>query len=240
LKKIDCVYLMGGTGERAKLGFPKQFQLLGGKPIFIHGLETLEKIQEINQIIIVSCNIEQTQNIIKNYQFTKEIIYASSGVDRIESVSNGIYHVKTQSVLISESVRPFITKDLYMNVINENSKVVTPIKKAVSTVIDLDGCSYDRRMFGEVQMPQKFSYDILQKLHIKARIEKVQEIIELFTDDIAILNYFSSINNDNDSPINTNCIKVIPGEDQNLKITSPIDLIIAEAIYEKFNNKRDE
>jgi len=228
MEKIDCIYLMGGIGERTKLGFPKQFQMLGGKPVFIHGLEVLNNIPEINNIIIVTCDIFRTDNIINQYGITKNIKYVGNGTTRQESVYNGLLDVTTKNCLISEGVRPFVTNQLYRKIIDYNSKIVTPIRKSVSTVIDIIGNSYNRSDFGEVQMPQKFELEILMLAHERAKILNINNS----TDDIDLMH--------------VTCEKdiydvyVIEGEEANVKITSPLDLIIAEAIYAKIINSNGD
>lgn len=225
---IDCIYLMGGIGERAKLGFPKQFQMLGGKPIFIHGLELLNDIPEIEKIIIVTCDISKTQDIINKYGISKNKFYVGNGNTRQESVYNSLLYVKTEYVLISEGVRPFISMNLYKKIIDDKAENITPIRKSIASVVDCFGNSYNRNDFGEVQMPQKFKVDTLFLAHELAKGLNLNDS----TDDVDLL-YRMNDRNEYE-------IKVIEGEEQNIKITSPLDLIIAEAIYEKFNNHGDE
>lgn len=229
MKNIDCIYLMGGIGERAKLGFPKQFQRLGGKPIFIHGLELLNDIPEIKNIIIVTCDIAKTQNIITQYGITKNLLYVGNGETRQESVYNAFESVETEYILISEGVRPFITRNLYKKIIDDSSENITPIRKSIASVIDCFGNSYNREDIGEVQMPQKFNFENLKVSHEMAKNLKINDS----TDDIDLL---YRVNNRNSYDI-----KVIEGEEINIKITSPLDLIIAEAINEKIiNNNGNE
>lgn len=231
INKIDCIYLMGGIGVRAMLGFPKQFQMLGGKPIFIHGLETLNHLNEIKNIVISTCDVGLTENIVNKYNITKDIIYVGNGDTRQLSVSNALDYVKTDNVLISEGVRPFITRSLYKKIIDDNTECITPIKKSVSTLIDVLGNSYYRNDFGEVQMPQKFKLDILFSAHKLAKDLNIKDS----TDDIDLLYKIKDMKKYS--------VKVIEGEEQNIKITSPLDLTIAEAINERIkiiNNNRNK
>ena len=225
MEKIDCIYLMGGIGKRVKLGFPKQFQMLGGKPIFIHGLELLNDIQEINDIIIVTCDIAKTQDIINQYSIANKCLkYVGNGDTRQQSVYNALESVETEHVLISEAVRPFISRNLYKKIIDNKAENITPIKTSVSTVIDILGNSYDREAIGEVQMPQKFKTNTLYYVH---ELSKSLDINNS-TDDIDLLYKMKDINNYE--------VNVISGEEINIKITTPLDLIIAEAIYAKIIN----
>jgi len=224
---IDVIYLAGGKGIRVGLGYPKQFARIGGKPIIIYGLETLNKIDEIGNIII-PCEADYVETIGKlanEYNITKHIIPVRAGETRQESVYNGLQHIETEHVLICEAVRPFISVDLVNIVINSNNDVVCPISSPVATVAMYDKYrniyTLDRDNCGQVQMPQKFKTDILFECH-KAAIESKN----IHTDDLAlvlinsIMTKYKSIEN----------INIIKGEEQNIKITTPLDLHIAEAI----------
>lgn len=229
---IDVIYLAGGKGIRSGLGYPKQLARIGGKQIIVYGLETLNKIDEIGNIII-PCEDDCVDNIGKltnEYNITKHIIPVPAGETRQESVYNGLNFDGCESnlteyVLICEAVRPFMSVDLVNTVINSNNDVVVPISSSVATVAMYDKYrnvyTFDRDNCGQVQMPQKFKTDILLECH-KAAIESKNT----HTDDLAlvlinsIMTKYKSIED----------INIIKGEEQNIKITTPLDLHIAEAI----------
>jgi 2-C-methyl-D-erythritol 4-phosphate cytidylyltransferase len=224
---IDVIYLAGGKGIRVGLGYPKQFARIGGKPIIIYGLETLNKIDEIGNIII-PCEADYVDTIdtYKDiYNITKNIELVQPGRTRQESVYNGLQNINTEYVLICEAVRPFMSVDLVNKVINSNNDVVCPISSPVATVVMYDKYrnvyTLDRDNCGQVQMPQKFKTDILFECH-KAAIESKNT----HTDDLAlvlinsIMTKYKSIED----------INIIKGEEENIKITTPLDLHIAEAI----------
>jgi len=229
---IDVIYLAGGKGIRAGLGYPKQFARIGGKPIIIYGLETLNKINEIGNIII-PCEADYVKHIIKfakTYNITKNIIPVPPGETRQKSVYNGLNFdgcefKLTEYVLICEAVRPFMSYDSVKTVLACNNDIITPISKLVSTVINFNQKDYiyslDRDFCGEVQMPQKYKTDILFECH-KIAID----MEHTFTDDLAlVINciMFTKYKKIED-------INIIKGEEQNIKITTPLDLHIAEAI----------
>ena len=215
---IDVIYLTGGIGKRTKLGYPKQFARLKGKPIMVFGLETLRKIKEINKIII-PYNDSRLLEIITKYNIDNWHL-CNAGKTRQESVYNGLRSVKTEQVLICESVRPFMSESLIKRVINDMSDYVSPIDESIATIINLTGVSYNRKLLGQVQMPQKFDTKKLLMIH-----EKMNQDLNSSDDMDLIYKYYKAYN---DIPFNR--ISVILGERENIKITYPIDLKIAEAI----------
>jgi len=212
--KIDCIYLMAGKGYRTGLGYPKQFYNLCGKPMFIYGLELLNKCPNIGNIIIINKNSEDIENILVDYNI-KNFIFRIGGDTRQESVKCGLDDVITNDVLIMESVRPFVSMELLQKVIDiEGYSAVTPKSKLHATLIDVDGNCYNRDLFGEVQMPQKFTTGLLRQAHNNPVVKNATDDSYIFWETFTFC-----------QPI-----KVIEGETQNIKITTPQDLIIAEAL----------
>jgi len=218
---IDVIYLTGGKGKRAELGYPKQFARLKGKPLFIYGLETLRQIKEIEKIIIPSNfnnENDQTLKLLSEYGINNWHI-CKAGKTRQESVYNGLEHVKTKNVLICEAVRPFMSINLIKKVIEADGDCVIPIDLSSASVIDILGNSYDRNDFGCVQMPQKYDNQKLYKVHTGM-------ISQNSTDDMDLIYKFQEISGE--VPFKRKII--FHGERENIKITYPIDLKIAEAI----------
>ena len=216
---IDVIYLTGGKGKRAELGYPKQFARLKGKPIFIYGLETLRKIDEIGKIIIPSdINNSNVIRFLTEYNIENRYI-CKAGKTRQESVYNGLEHVKTKNVLICEAVRPFMSKDLIQRVIKADGDCVVPIDLSSASVIDILGNSYDRNDFGCVQMPQKYDSEKLYKIHSCMTFQNS-------TDDMDLIYKYNRLYDE----VLFNRKMIFHGERENIKITYPIDLKIAEAI----------
>lgn len=221
---IDVIYLAGGSGVRADLGYPKQFARLGGKPILIFGIETLGRNKEIDKIIIPGNDIEQIEDMLECYCFDKTTIIIEKGETRQKSVYNALKYIETEYVLIMEAVRPFISDKLLTKVIKVSGDIVVPRSIMYSTVVIDNGKIIDREICGEVQMPQKYKTSFLIDNHEKA----IEDKLFLFSDDLALIMYYNNL-----------CIpKIIKGEQQNIKITTPLDLKIAEGIYE-YNNNRE-
>ena len=211
---VDVIYLAAGQGKRAKLGYPKQFARLGGKPIMVHALEIFQDMDEIGYIFIPCADMVETEVLLQPYGITKAW-YVIGGRTRQESVRFALESVSTEYVLVHEAVRPFITKEFIRRIINTDGIAVTPRRQSMATVIDNDGKCYNRDYFGEVQMPQKYKTSVLREAHAEAKIAGRYD----FTDDAYIVDSIRK------------SIFVIEGLEENIKITTPLDLMIAEAIY---------
>jgi len=215
---MNVIYLSAGKGRRARLGYPKQFARLGGKPIIMHGLEVLQKMPEIDKIIIPCSDRVKVQELLEEYGIWKAVT-CLGGETRQESVCYAIYHVFSEYVLIAEAVRPFITEEFVRKVIDTEGIFVAPIQRATSSVLLTHGGYIDRDKVGEVQMPQKYRTEVLARAHIKTKM------LDASDDAVMVIETL------NIQP------KIIEGIEENIKITKPLDLKIAEAIYEGNYNR---
>jgi len=180
----------------------------------VHGLDVLQGMPEIGNIIIPSPAHSDAPEVLSSYIYNKRIIIIEGGVTRQLSVRAGLKEVTTDEVLICEAVRPFITPEFVRSIINVDAPFVTPWINPKSTIIDTDGIFYDREMIGEVQMPQKYETRLLRQAHNLAFEDN-------YTDDAALVIAMTEI-----TPV------IVPGLEENIKITTPLDLKIAEAIYQ--------
>jgi 2-C-methyl-D-erythritol 4-phosphate cytidylyltransferase len=231
MTSIDVVYLAGGEGIRAGLGYPKQFYRLGGKPIIVHGLETLRKIDMIGDILIPCVDEGYIYKICKDFNI-QGIRPVHAGSTRQTSVYNGITETLTPFVIIMEAVRPFITEELIRKVIETEGEAVTPIKRNISTPLSIVEVGEEiyvhplsRGSVGEVQMPQKFNNKLLLRAHRRALYNNRID----YSDDVALLHSeFGKYS------------KCIDGIEENIKVTSPLDLVVAEAIYKSLHGLKVE
>lgn len=99
------VLLSGGTGSRMQQSIPKQYMLLGGKPMIMHVLDKVDTISRIKKIVIV-CADEYRQSLdlmLEQYGIRKPVIYAKAGESRQASVLSGLRLVETENVIIHEA-----------------------------------------------------------------------------------------------------------------------------------------
>jgi 2-C-methyl-D-erythritol 4-phosphate cytidylyltransferase len=218
---MDAIILAAGLGKRAKLNYPKQYFRLAGKPLIIIILDLFLKIKEINNIIVVVIPgiISEFEELLKSYYFNlSKIKIVEGGNIRQESVLNGLRLVETERVLIHEAVRPFITKQHVLDLIGIDSDVVVPCVSIVPTISTKDGKYIDRDILVNVQLPQVFNTDILKKAHYKALEKDYSDDSSLVWSELGIKPIF------------------IKGLEENIKITTPIDIKVSEVLYEELSD----
>jgi len=212
---MDLILLSGGLGKRAKLNYPKQLMRLGGKPMLIYVLEIFRKVKNIGKIIItVPENIKYYDELLKSYGI-KNVNIIIGGKTRQESVYFALLQCSGNEVIIHESVRPFINFDFLDKLIHTESENVVPIIGNSETMYDKRFGYLKRENIYRIQLPQKFNLDKLLLAHTNARESNLS-----FTDDSSLYNYYF-----------TDDIVFINGLEENIKITTPLDIQLAFVIY---------
>lgn len=223
----SAIVLSGGKGLRMKREIPKQYLLLAGKPIIMHSLERIDKLNDVDEIILV-CETSYQDSIrimCEQYGISKKVIFVNAGETRQESVFNGLLKASGGSVIIHEAARPFAVTDDYECLIsceNENAILGTDIPFTVLIGGDFIKGELNRAELINVQLPQKFNRKLLLCAHEQARSEGM-----IFTEDASLLYHYYHTQ-----------ISVIKGRDFNIKITNPSDLIIGEEIYNEYIVRR--
>ena len=219
---IDVVYLCAGKGIRAGLGYPKQYGLLGGVPTFVHGLRVLQAMPEIDNIVVVCNDQPQVNEICTTFGITK-VVTMEGGTERQDSVWVGVSIIQSKYVLVMESARPFVTEELVRRVIHTEGDIVTPWLPCKSSVLHRGGVFHDRERIGEIQTPQKFKTQLLCAAH---KMRTGCHPNTKYTDDTQMLYRLMGL-----------VPTVVDGEEQNIKITTPLDVVIARAICESNSNR---
>ena len=219
--KIGMVVLAGGVGKRIGRPFPKQFLLLGGKPLIVHVLEKARVIPAIERVVITcpEAHLDETRRLISNHGFDDRFSCIVGGASRQESVFLGLSVLDDcDSVIIHEAVRPLVTAAEFETLIaaeDPNAMFGIPISFTV-----LKGHEYvedllERDELVNVQLPQKFDRAALMAAHEAARLDG-----ETFTEDASLFHRYAG------TPV-----RILPGSERNIKITVPTDIVTAEAIY---------
>lgn len=222
--KLGLILTAGGYGKRVGNPIPKQFHLIKGKAIFIHSLQNLVNSIKFNSVVItypVEYKKLMFDILIKNDFFDIEII--EGGKERFQSVWNALRSPQIQNtdfVFVHDAVRPFVRKDLvnrlYENVIKHKAVVPGILVKDTLKEIDHDGFvskTISRTNIVAIQTPQAFSTSLLISAYEKAISEGFS-----FTDEAGFVEYFG------------HKVKVVEGDENNIKITTPQDLLYAEFI----------
>ena len=221
--KIGLILTAGGIGKRFGSETPKQFVFLKGKPLFILTLDNLLKIQEFNNIILTYPKSWENVffDLIEQFPPSRTVDFVEGGSERFYSVWNALQHPSIKStdiVLIHDAVRPFVTSSLIERLLNgiANFDGVIPGIKVKDTLKESDENgvalhTLNRNKIFAIQTPQAFKTQILVESYSKAINDG-----KIFTDDSGVAEFAGFR------------IKIVEGEEINIKITTPLDFAFAE------------
>lgn len=222
------VLLSGGIGSRMQNNIPKQYMLLAGKPMIMHVLEKVDLVDAITKIVIVCAESDQSsvKQMLDQYGISKRVEFALPGATRQGSVLSGLQKVETTQVIIHEAARPFVKIEDYQELINEDAENAMFGIEIPFTVVrghnNVEGI-LDRSTLVNVQLPQKFNTKLILAAHQKAVAENRH-----FTEDASLLFYYSPETK----------IKIVKGKEYNIKVTTRIDMLTGEVIYDEIFRRR--
>lgn len=241
-----AIIVAGGRGLRMGADLPKQFMPIGGRPILMHTLEVFERAIPGIQLILVLPTDQQAlwHNLCCQHAFTLKHTIVDGGATRFHSVFNGLRSIENVElsatpdgcslVGVHDGVRPFVSVDVIRRCydIARKGRAVVPVIPVVETVRQLsstvpqalsplttqrtDGditsssVTLDRSLLRLVQTPQVFPLDLLRRAY-------EQPYRETFTDDASVVEALGYP------------ITLVEGNRENIKITTPFDLAVAEA-----------
>jgi len=215
-------------GKRMGKAVAKQFLPLGDRPMLAHTLLAFQRSSEIDEIIpILSEEDMETclKDVIEAFHITKVRTLVVGGKERQDSVYNGLKKTDKDAavILVHDGVRPFVTPDLIRECVEAARKgecvaVGVPLK---DTIKEVDGKgivrqTLERSSLWAIQTPQAFPAKVLRKAYDESYKKKVYG-----TDDATLVERAGSK------------IRVIMGSYENIKITTPEDLILAEEILKR-------
>lgn len=213
MPKITVIIVAGGRGTRMQSSVPKQFLLLKEKAIARYSFDIFRTIPDVFEIVVV-CDPEY-RHLFHSCKF------ADSGKERQDSVWNGLEQISPLAdfVAVHDSARPFITRDLVLELIaqaSSHSAVASAVRvKATIKQADPDGTviqTLDRSNLWEMHTPQITTPSLLREGLSFARSKNLT-----VTDDAAAVELIG------------HKVKLIPGSYQNIKITTPEDLAMAQS-----------
>ena len=224
-----AVIVAGGSGTRMGNGLPKQFMLLKDKPVLYYTLKTFLEAYEDLQVILV-LPVEYTdmgQEIIDAY-FDKERIRITAGGDtRFQSVKNGLQLIEGEAIIfVHDGVRCLLSKKLihtcYAKAVETGSAIpVVASKDSVRLLTDDGNDAIDRNKVMLVQTPQTF--------HSKILLPAFQiDYKDKFTDEATVVEAYGLK------------VSLVEGEEANIKITRPLDLLTGERILEEAGSQKTE
>jgi 2-C-methyl-D-erythritol 4-phosphate cytidylyltransferase len=217
--KVFAIIVAGGSGSRMNSEEPKQFISLMGKPIIIHTLDAFRKANSDIHFIVVlpDAHMNFGMNLLQLHGYTSGVQYARGGDSRFQSVKNGLDLVTTDSiVLVHDAVRCLLSHQLITRCIDkaaqEHSAIPVIMSRDSIRQITIDGSrNLTRQEIRIVQTPQAFHSVLLKKSFQQA-------YQDTFTDEASVVQHAG------------HSIQLIDGEEENIKITFPIDLLVAERL----------
>ena len=220
---MDYVIIVaGGKGLRMGSDIPKQFLPIGGKPVLMRTLERFREYSPALQIILVLPKAQQEywKELCQKHNFTVAYQLADGGETRFHSVQHGLALIPDDAegvVGVHDGVRPFPSIDVINNCYEtaRTAKAVIPVIPVVETVRHLDNApsshTVPRGEYRLVQTPQTFDIQLLKAANR-------QSYNDGFTDDASVVEAFGFD------------VTLVEGNRENIKITTPYDLKIAEVL----------
>ena len=218
-----AIIVAGGSGSRMRSAVPKQFLLLNGLPVLMHTINAFYKCQLKPHIIIVlpSDSHEYWNDLCKTHSFNIPYQLVDGGETRFHSVKNGLALIEDEQAIVAvhDAVRPLITCDIVdesFECAEKYGNAITAIKSrdSVRQIKDNRSVSLVRDEIYLIQTPQTF-----QAAQLKLAYQQPYQ--PRFTDDASVVEQ-TGVN-----------INLIGGSYQNIKITYPEDIAIAEFLLKQ-------
>ncbi|MCP5505639.1 MAG: 2-C-methyl-D-erythritol 4-phosphate cytidylyltransferase [Chlamydiales bacterium] len=208
---LSLILLAGGKGTRMESSTPKVFLPLKEKPLILHSYDLFASMGEIKEIVVVC------PKAFRHY-FPENTLFALPGKERQDSVQNGFSKCSGEVILIHDGARPFISREEVQKLLREGLPVGAatlgaPTKNTIKQVgpTSLVEKTLDRSLLYEMYTPQLLRRDLLEK-----GLQKAEG--QTFTDDVALAELLG------------HPVKIVTGSCRNMKVTTPIDLKLAELL----------
>lgn len=214
-----------GVGKRMGAGINKLFLKIAGRPVILHTLDVFASDVACNKIILVIKMSEKEQyvQLLQGEPYFHKIHFVAGGEERQHSVYNGLKAASSASVvLVHDGARPFIQMKSIKQLVETAYEcgaaiIAVPVKDTIKKVKGLDVIeTIERSSLWQVQTPQAFHFSILQQAH-----ENANQNNFIGTDESSLVERVG------------HSVKIVEGDYENIKLTTPEDLYFAEAILTK-------
>jgi 2-C-methyl-D-erythritol 4-phosphate cytidylyltransferase len=217
--KKSAIIVAGGLGTRFNAGLPKQFLLLAGIPVLAYSIEAFRSaFRDISIVVVLpQTHISRWEEMCRDYSLEGTHRIAAGGSTRFQSVKNGLAMIEPVGLTaIHDAARPLVSPGLILQTfdiaVRYGSAVpVIPVTESVRSVEGDQHKPVDRSRLRLVQTPQVFMASFLRKAY-------EQPYNEAFTDDAMVAGSAGAT------------VRLTEGDPVNIKITTPGDLTIAEAL----------
>ncbi|MDF2906508.1 MAG: 2-C-methyl-D-erythritol 4-phosphate cytidylyltransferase [Herbinix sp.] len=228
MNKVIAIVLAAGQGKRMNNSVAKQFLVLRDKPVIYYSLKAFE-LSGVDEIILVTGEGQVDycrREIVELYHINKVTKIIEGGKERYDSVYQGLMSAeKADYVMIHDGARPFITTELINRMIDSVKEwkaciIGMPVKETIKEVDDQGNIikTPNRNTLWAAQTPQAFDYPTIKQAYENYYHEKDAKGI-VVTDDAMLYEAYGTVP-----------VKVLPGDYNNIKLTTPDDLLLAERI----------
>jgi 2-C-methyl-D-erythritol 4-phosphate cytidylyltransferase len=217
--KKYAVIVAAGSGTRMGASVPKQFLLIHGKPVLYYSLKAfLDSYSDLQVILVLHPDfLDHGQEIVDAYFDKSRITIVAGGDTRFQSVKNGLVNLSGESIIfVHDGVRCLVSADLirrcYEKALTDGTAIpAIPSKDSIRLLTEEGPAVYDRNKVMLIQTPQTF--------HSKILIPAYQiDYKDKFTDEATVAEAYGIK------------VSLVEGDENNIKITRPVDLIIAQSV----------
>lgn len=233
--KTTAIVLAAGQGKRMGSDVAKQYLLLCGRPVLYYTLRNFEE-SPVDEIILVTGKDQIAyckKEIVEKFGFRKVKTIVAGGRERYHSVAKGLEAARCDYVLIHDGARPFVSREMIergIEAVQQYDACIMgmPVKDTIK-ISDDSGFAVDtpnRNRVWQIQTPQIFSFSLIKSVYeeLILKEEDLKEKGIIVTDDAMVVELFSEKR-----------VKLVEGSYDNIKLTTPEDLKIAEAFLENYD-----
>lgn len=219
--KEYALIVAGGKGTRMKTKLPKQFLELNGLPVLMHTINAFYRYSSSISVILVlpEDDFELWNTLCKKHHFNKNIQLQKGGDSRFQSVKNGLSIIEEDSlVAIHDGVRPLVSEDIIgasyrLAAVHDSAVAAVRLKESIRMTDQDNTKAVDRSRFRLIQTPQTFKANLIKQAY------EGKEDASL-TDDASVAERAG------------HTISLFEGSYENIKITTPEDLVVAKALMD--------
>lgn len=227
---VTAIIVAAGRGNRMNSSINKVFMILGNQPILLYSILTFSACTEIDDIIVVAApdEVEYVENLLEKVIGIKTWQVVAGGCERQYSIANALKSVsqETDLILVHDGARPLVNKQCISRVVQvaREQKAAVSAVAVKDTIKIVDECGIvtgtpDRKALWSIQTPQGFNAELLRQAY-----DRAQQDGYLGTDDASLVERLGVD------------VNIVVGSYDNIKVTTPEDLTIAEALIKKENS----
>jgi 2-C-methyl-D-erythritol 4-phosphate cytidylyltransferase len=227
-----AVVLAGGTGERVGLNVPKQLIRVAGKPIIEHTIAAFQASEVIDEIIVMMTpgHLDAIRNVLRSGAYPKVTQVLEGGETRNGTTARALDALGEEecNVLLHDAVRPLVSQQIIADCVQalQSHQAVDTAIPSADTIVEVDGPEGrlirdvpPRALLRRGQTPQGFKLSVIRRAHRRAAADAT---FSTATDDCTlVLRYCPGVP-----------IAVVPGDECNLKVTQPIDVFLADRLFQ--------